>query len=92
MTLKYCGKTVVVKGTVRVNKEGKVLLRDVTIDGEPKDHIWVNDNRSSRFKGIGVGVKVTFRAMSYEYIGLNDDCEQVTKIGYKPLNRIMRSL
>ena len=80
-TVKYCGKLVTIKGVVSAVLEDRVLITKMTVDGEPKHHAWIN-----KAMDVKQGETISFRARSYEYIGLDEDCRQVKKIGYRPVN------
>ena len=92
-TLKFAGKTVIIKAKVTAIDyklaNPKILLKELTVDGEPfsKDHIWVDMTKG--LKNLKNGDYVTLRACLSEYIGLDGD-KQVKKTGFKMLRIIKK--
>ena len=66
----------------------KVMLTDVTLDGESFDHCWVPRNRIEKTEGAKAHHKISFTAVPYTYIGLDEDARQVTKCGLKSISKI----
>jgi len=71
--------------------EDKVLLTKVTDleTNETFDHAWVTRSRFERDEGIKNHFKVTFTAQVTEYLGIDKDCKQVTKLGLCKVGQVI---
>ena len=95
--IKYSGKSCVIKATVRAIDRTKtfdrLLLRDVTIDGQQgKDHYWISVRNSRGLKDIVMGTVFTARARHTRYLGLDADYNQITKQGIDHVRLILKEL
>ena len=65
----------------------KVMLTDVTLDGESFDHCWVPRNKLEKKEGVKAHHKISFTAVPYIYVGLDGD-KVVDKCGLKGISRV----
>ena len=90
-TLRYSGKSVIIEATIRaVDKTmtyDRILLRNVTIDGEVgKSHYWVSLRNSKGLEGLKMGTVIKARCLVTEYIGLDSEYKQITKHGLEHIH------
>ena len=72
------------------HKTEKICIEDVhSVEGFERDHVWVSYTKRLDFKQ---GTKISFTAILYEYLGVDNDYNQFKKIGLMTLRNVRRTL
>ncbi len=94
-TLKFAGRKIrlesaIVRAIGRRNGNDLMLIKGIVKDGENIDHAWIKMSKNPKMRGLKVGDEFEAMGFEYEYIGLDDSCNQITKIGFMGLRPVRK--